>query len=892
MRELPVERSDMPEESNSPCHNGDSNHSVIDAERQGRESAANQLGGIPARQADNAHAPIKYVEALEKLGRTSEAEAALARAIQATPNDLNLLERYAVIAQESHRWSEALARWEALISLHPKHFWSYFGAHRACIAMGQYGCAEKLLQRSMDLFPERPEPLEWLVKLFLEQRRFDKAEIAAQQLIQKHSHYLWGHFGLNLALQAQHRFNAAEAVLLRAIELFPTQPEPLDWLGNAFFQSHRWDDSLLYWHRHIIQHPKLPAGYLGAAKALTMLRRVGEAEATLRQGLIVIPSNAELSSSLSMAQLEAQRWNACIAKWRKMAESNSVEQAASVLDLLIMEGQLDVAEAGCWTQYWSMPDNQKFRDLMTRSWARGTLLPRQIYFIRKNAHMFLNDVHSQLEYGRFLIRNRQFEDAEPIFHNILAQSPQNPEAISALMRIHSDRGETKRQIEWINSLVKSDKLDGYTRATLLQRRHHLIRHDRGSRDIDLREELVRQNVPLTPIQSQALSLQNDILTANERRRQHVINWERPRIALCVSGQLRGYQLAFESWKERLEAVAEVDTFIHTWENVGSSGGAHGHIGRLLPSAISKHLPLALVQIEAFETAFPSAYATLANSMVVNVSEIEDFYSSKHAEVEVDSDFEVTHELGDGLRHNGNFNQCKMFYKIWACNLLKSRFEENGGFIYDLVIRVRPDLMLGEFHLDEIRDLIGDGRSVATSYALSGGFGDQFAVGSSYAINIYSEVWPHMVAAGTTSYLPGTPPEFAESLLLNHLYCYGLELRHLRMSFANRLVNPTPNLRAFLAAILIDVRGQAPSRTAYDIVHEVMRLLIDDALPSVGPTGALVLLNEIESSMSTERAFGRPWRALARIHQFSGEGSRANEALERDRAQSLSFSEGS
>ena len=43
-----------------------------------------------------------------------------------------------------------------------------------------------------------------------------------------------------------------------------------------------------------------------------------------------------------------------------------------------------------------------------------------------------------------------------------------------------------------------------------------------------------------------------------------------RVALCVSGQLRGYKEAFPSWPSLGLDDHQVTTFVHTWQSVGQN----------------------------------------------------------------------------------------------------------------------------------------------------------------------------------------------------------------------------------------------------------------------------------------------------------------------------------
>ncbi|MFA9370033.1 hypothetical protein V3G68_25695, partial [Escherichia coli] len=44
-----------------------------------------------------------------------------------------------------------------------------------------------------------------------------------------------------------------------------------------------------------------------------------------------------------------------------------------------------------------------------------------------------------------------------------------------------------------------------------------------------------------------------------------------RVAICVSGQLRGYTNALRSWRSNLLRGVDYDLFVDSWERIGRSG---------------------------------------------------------------------------------------------------------------------------------------------------------------------------------------------------------------------------------------------------------------------------------------------------------------------------------
>ena len=79
------------------------------------------------------------------------------------------------------------------------------------------------------------------------------------------------------------------------------------------------------------------------------------------------------------------------------------------------------------------------------------------------------------------------------------------------------------------------------------------------------------------------------------------------------------------------------------------------------------------------------------------------------------------------------------YSIHKCNELKKNYEIENNFKYDFVIRTRYDFGLSEpIYIDNFdRNIIYAPNDNSHAY----GFNDQFAIGSSENIDIYSDVYP-------------------------------------------------------------------------------------------------------------------------------------------------------
>ena len=188
-----------------------------------------------------------------------------------------------------------------------------------------------------------------------------------------------------------------------------------------------------------------------------------------------------------------------------------------------------------------------------------------------------------------------------------------------------------------------------------------------------------------------------------------------RVALCLSGQMRAFRMCHRNLKKNILIPLKPDVFIHTWKYAG-------------------------VTTKAYED---------MRGEEITPGILDFLYAPKKAVIEDFKD-EYSKEL-DGMRipdilvvkgENDYKGQLPMFYKMYQCNKLKSQYEKEHGFKYDVVIRLRSDLRICRSLPKKIfRDLdaiwtegISDKR-----YRVC----DRFAISNSVNMDYYTSVWEHL-----------------------------------------------------------------------------------------------------------------------------------------------------
>lgn len=210
------------------------------------------------------------------------------------------------------------------------------------------------------------------------------------------------------------------------------------------------------------------------------------------------------------------------------------------------------------------------------------------------------------------------------------------------------------------------------------------------------------------------------------------------IAVCVSGQMRGYVEAFQTWKHLHLEGHRVRYFVHTWEDTGwrfpdpISGNGVDRIFKHAPFAQAYRQAGFQYGTDVLKKAYPHFFSSLTVSSTISEADIKAVYGNDAAVV-------IEDHRTPQFENDAN-NQRKMFYKIQEAHRLMAE----DGEAYDLVLRIRPDrtFRAGPAKPDwaqmaeecRSRRVIYFNNLMLTKTLYAG---DQFAIGSPEAIGCYA-----------------------------------------------------------------------------------------------------------------------------------------------------------
>lgn len=174
-----------------------------------------------------------------------------------------------------------------------------------------------------------------------------------------------------------------------------------------------------------------------------------------------------------------------------------------------------------------------------------------------------------------------------------------------------------------------------------------------------------------------------------------------RIALCISGYFRGFQICFPSWKRYLlNNNHQFDVFVCT-----------GHTKDVyIPDRVEPDIEI-----------LRRNFGLVKFHIDTPVTDIPLIYRMRN------------------YNHRNISGMLSMFRKIKIANEMKTAYEKEHGFVYDTVVRWRPDTLL-----ESQVNFECDGQSMfLPKHGDFGGLNDQMAWSTSAIMNHYSSLYDHI-----------------------------------------------------------------------------------------------------------------------------------------------------
>ena len=806
--------------------------------------AAERWNALRARFPKERLPLIEYARAARQLGDRDAARLALRDAVGRFPAWDRALHDLARVAEESGDWDEAARCWEEYRTLVAPVWFADTGHANALRRLGRLEDAEALFRDAVVRFRDHLAPSMGLVALLKADGRLSEALGIVEAALADSP----GRVEL-LALRAELARNQG------AVEVPFAGGEP----GSSVHDIARraedrgdWPEAARAWGLFRRQHPGAWIGYGGGAGALRRMGRANAAEAMLREATERFPreigpamaladlltaggrlseasdtieaaSNRNPAAELLLVRTELaiklKRQDAAFANWRNLPADNAalahrrIQLACDILRLGVAEPYSEplltclASEPDTRENGW-VPRSARFLHAMVLD-AQAPLAPLTA-FLDTHPDLFAGSPHrpiwiaildlppsaadldaaidTVLVPGRFGLGSILFSTY------VLTARPRWRKAVFERLVVHlqavGDDGTTFDDhtacLSAVLGLAIASMQLPETFWLLASRLRGRVADD-GSEPASAKRILARHLDGVA--KAGQIAGMPAIVAATDRLL---------RIAVCVSGQLRGYREAFPTWRSSGLFGHRTQIFVHSWYNVGLNWMRNWDFFQFThPTA---HAVLARREGRAtLAEHFPTLAAAAAGGMeaaaVADAGALRDFYATDHAVLEDDSQAPFA----------GRPNDWKMLYKIQQAH----RMALASGEHFDLFVRIRPDIALEffqevDFHrlaFESARDrkLFMDSPVLFTAPDGKLKAGDQIAIGTADPMGVYAETVDFDPRGAA---LIGAPPAHkAHETLGTALFAQGVLSEPIEGRRMDRLLNPavlTPHEVASLA----------------------------------------------------------------------------------------------
>lgn len=303
-----------------------------------------------------------------------------------------------------------------------------------------------------------------------------------------------------------------------------------------------------------------------------------------------------------------------------------------------------------------------------------------------------------------------------------------------------------------------------------------------------------------------------ILNEVKSRAPIVRSRRRLRVAVCISGQLRGFRRAWTTWRPLLANV-DATVFVDSWTKIGR--GTPEPFRSTLPfegpnfCAAYKRIGTD-TGLDELRIRYPSLFAVLDQGGTANERDVSAFYKTSHVRLddETNEDF-------------ANFtNSEKMYYKIERC----FEMTQATSAEFDLIVRLRPDkpISAAAFEWQDLHAALRSRPALYCETKLGVHYGallmgDQVAIGLPEAMRVYAETFSRSPAIAALSPYRMEPHLWAHTSLAQMCWFSGIEVRKAPIKFSEFLEAEPLSCNLINEALQIDCT---------DRIDDIDRQLLD------------------------------------------------------------------
>lgn len=732
--------------------------------------------------------------ALRRLGREAEADSLVETAVTEGQDIRDLLGPWIESAMRRKAWTEAASRCALARGRYPDHYPAHVEAAIALREAGEFAAADELLQLTVERFPQEMRDKELWVDLAVRRNDFAEAERRAVLFENLFPGDVMPHIVRARVLRAAGRLDDVETHLAEVVSRFPQDGAVLYHWAEAALHRRDWSEALRRSQLLTSLRPADPAGSLITATALREMNKVQDALDLLRpiadrpdakpgflwfmaDGLIRLHRLTEAATYLDRA-IQAMPENGDFLKRRIELAMNLGDEAGAMAAWRAARHRADFGQPTLLALAWAIfqqvraPDAAqellaalcREHDTGTRAWLPHLAKIERLILARPEIadmarHFVTGADPSQLDTTTLMLLKVSLGEErtdDEILSQLTAfartgrsgitahlfsmtycrQRPGRHEQIAACFERWLDH--QLAEPSWITEANAAAVLVCLSLAAVFSPDGHR-RLVAAARALPI-GQITPDEPPLTTPRSCVATI-----LAQAGRPSVARATRRLKIAVCVSGQLRGFREAHQTWSAFGLGAHDARFFVHSWYDIGRNWTRFWSFAQrdpILWERLTQKDSLTLLQPR-----FPRTTDTLRASGLVTEREVAALYGTDHVCLENDRVPPLSETSTPWKMHN----------KIErAFDLAMATGEE-----FDLIIRIRPDRAVLPDSAPDWHDVHQRScaeRLIFTDIALNFGdgrltLGDQFAVGGQEVMTVYSTIFSQTMNAARSGAIP-------------------------------------------------------------------------------------------------------------------------------------------
>jgi tetratricopeptide (TPR) repeat protein len=242
--------------------------------------------------------------ALREQGLLDDAEALLLQAAERLPNEISTVRELARLAEQRRDWPAAEQWWRRFLAMTADPASAYVRIAATLRLQTRIADAEAVLREAMDRLPNEPSIREEYAHLAEVAKDWEEAQRRWMAFREQFPNHSAGYRGSALVLRETGQLDAAEALLLQAVDRFPNDGGPHHDLALLAQRRGDWATAERWWRSCVALMPNIWWTYTSLAAVVRRQGREDEARSLLLDAQTRFPTVQPVTAALTAMDRE------------------------------------------------------------------------------------------------------------------------------------------------------------------------------------------------------------------------------------------------------------------------------------------------------------------------------------------------------------------------------------------------------------------------------------------------------------------------------------------------------------------------------------------------------------------------------------------------------------